>query len=548
MFVGNTPAPSTPVPRSTQVKQWFYQNAVLGETLRGRSLDRYEAHYNCSQYQHLSLDWWGNIQVPLGFTQPQMEMSVRAKRPTAPYNLCRAIVDRFTGLLFGESRKPDITWEGDYDTEQLLETVMEQCLFFPKWRQARAIGGGVGSVCMTAHLRNGKFNLEVHNPKQCQVLWKDRRTFTPEAILICYQFTRMEAVFDERTKQVTGQRAVPYLYRRLITENDDTVYVPAKYEPGEVIEWKEESTVQHDLGFFPGIWVQNLPNLLDEDGVPDCYGAWHNFDTMDRLISQMNKATLLNLDPTLVLGVDPKAIEIMGGIRKGSENALMVGAGGTASYLEITGSGVDSGMKVYDMLKRNTLDVVRCVMVDPDKISGAAQSAKAIEYLYAPMLEKADDLRAQYGDLGVLPLVAVLEKMARAIMGKQVVIEGKKCVLGLDLPPRADGKPHRLGPGGYTRLHWGPYFSPTEDDKQKAITNAVAAQTGGAIDKATMVQAVAPLYGVKDVKAMLEQISKEQDASNAMPDEGVTEDPDAELDAAQTNPTPTPPAGAGGKP
>ena len=33
--------------------------------------------------------------MPRGFEQPAMAISVRQKRPTAPYHLCRAIVDRF---------------------------------------------------------------------------------------------------------------------------------------------------------------------------------------------------------------------------------------------------------------------------------------------------------------------------------------------------------------------------------------------------------------------------------------------------------------------
>jgi hypothetical protein len=544
---------SPALPRSEQVKLWFYSNAILGETMRSRQLDRYEAHYSCRQYNHLELDWWGmsadqmetvsaSIQVPLGFTQPMMELSVRAKRPTAPFNLARAIVDRFTGLLFSEQRHPDVSWEGDSDTEQLMEAIMEQALFWPKWRQARAIGGSTGSVLLTAHLRDGKFNIEVHNTKTCQVLWKDRRTLTPEAVLICYQFQVMEPVVDERTGEIKGQKPAFFLYRRIITEQDDTVYKPVKLEPGNNVTWEVESTVKHSLGFFPGVWIQNLPALENEDGIPDCYGAWQNFDTMDRIISQMNKAVLLNLDPTLVLGVDPKVVEQQGGVRKGTDNALSVGQGGSANYLEITGSGVAAGMTVYEMLKKNTLDVVRCVMVDPEKVSGSAQSAKAIEYLYAPMLEKADDLRAQYGDLGVIPLILVMEKMARAIMGKEVDLpDGKKGILALRLPPRSDGVAHKFGPGGYVRLHWGAYFSPTETDKQQAIQNAVAAQTGGAIDKATMIQAIAPLFSVKDVKTLQAMIKKEQDADMAAMggggDEGI---PYAEPG--------TPEAGEGGAP
>jgi hypothetical protein len=469
------------------------------------------------------MDWWGmtadqmetvspEIQVPLGWTQPQMELMVRSKRPTAPYNLSRAVVDRFTGLLFSDVRRPTVDWEGDTDTELFMLAAMEQSLFWPKMRQARSMGGAVGAALVTTHLRDGKFNLEIHNPMHCQVLWKDRRTFLPEAVLVCYRYIVMEPLYDERTREMRSMAPVMYLYRRLITEQDDTVFKPAKLEAGVQPTWEVENTATHNLGFFPGVWIQNLPSLDSEDGVPDCHGAWQNFDTIDRLISQMNKAVLLNMDPTTVVSVDPKVVLAMGGsVRKGSENALYVGQGGSASYMEITGSGVAAGEKVYMVLKQNTLDVVRCVMVDPGTISGAAQSAKAIEYIYAPMLEKADDLRAQYGDLGVVPLLGIMEKIARTFEGTTIVREdGRKAIRKLKLPPRADGKPHVLGQGGYIRLTWGPYFSPTENDKQLAIGNAVAAQQGGAIDKETKIKAVAPLFGVRDSAAMQKNIEAEE--------------------------------------
>lgn len=554
------PAPQRPILRSPEVKRYLYENAVIGETRRFRLLNRYEAHYATTQYSHLSLDWWGmsadqmetvspEISVPYGFTQPAIAVSVRAKRPTAPYNLCKAVVDRFTGLLFSESRKPEVTVEGDPETENFLLAAMEQMRFWPKMRQARTMGGALGSVLVTAHVRAGGWSLEVHNPKHCQIVWKDRRTLTPQAVLILYKYPVEEDEVDEKTGTIKGTRLVEYLYRRIITEDDDTVFKPVKLEPGASMEWVPEDTSAHNLGFFPGVWIQNMPVLEQEDGDPDCHGAWQNFDTIDRLLSQMNKAVLLNLDPTLVMSVDPKTVAAQGGVSKGSDNALMVGQGGSANYLEITGGGVSAGMTVYATLKQNTLDVVRCVLVDPSTVSGAAQSAKAIEYVYAPMLEKADDLRAQYGDLGITPLLLLIEKIARELSGKTfTTADGRIGRFGFNLPPKRqpDGsfKSPTLGPGGYIRVQWGPYFSPTEDDKQKTIANIVAAKSGGLIDQESAVKQGAPVFNLRDVQGTLQKIKDEQsqEMSYFGGDGGVP------YEAGAVEPTPVPAAGEGGKP
>lgn len=554
------PAPVRPIPRSEEVKRFFYENAVLGQTRRYRQLDRYEAHYACLQYRHLQHDWWGlsadqmetvspEIQVPLGFTQPAVALSVRAKRPTAPYNLAKAIVDRFTGLLFSESRRPFVAWEGDPDTEDFMIAAMEQMRFWAKWREARTMGGALGSVMVTAHVRDGRFSLEIHNPKHMQVVWRDRRTLTPLAALKLYRYPVEEDSIDERTGEVKGTKIVDYLYRRIITETDDTVYLPVKLEPGARLDWVVESTVQHGLGFFPGVWVQNLPVLEQEDGDPDCHGSWQNFDTIDRILAQMNKAVLLNMDPTLALSVDAKQIASIGTVATGSDTSLQLGSGGSAQYLEISGSGIEAGRKVYDLLKQNTLDVCRCVLVDPQTLSGAAQSAKAIEYIYAPMLEKADDLRAQYGDLGVLPLLKIIEAIARKLSGRTVSLpSGKTARIGFDLPLRRteEGKmvPRVLGAGGQVTLQWGPYFAPTEDDVGKAVSNLVNAKSGGLVDQETAVKQAAPLFGVRDPQAMMAKIKDEQEAEMAQMmggmDGGV-----APGDVAEES---TPPAGAGGKP
>lgn len=524
VVTGKTPQK---IPRNAEIKAYLYANAVLGETQRYRILDRYEAHYECRQYAHQERDWWGmnadnmetispDILTPFGFTQPAMGMAVRMKRPTAPYNLCKSIVDRFTGLLFSEKRRPDVVVEGDPDTQDFLDAAFDQMRFWARMREARTMGGALGSVMVTLHVRRGRFVMEVHNPKHCQVVWKDKRSLLPEAVLKAYRYEVEEDIIDEKTGEVKGTRVVDYLYRRIITETDDTVYKPVKLEPGAELAWEVESQQEHNLGFFPGVWIQNLPVLEQEDGEPDCAGAWQNFDTIDRLLSQMNKAILLNLDPTLVLSVEPKVVDMQGGVRKGSENALMVGQGGQAQYLEITGSGVEAAKSLYNTLKQNTLDVCSCVMVDPERISGAAQSAKAIEYIYAPMLVKGDDLRAQYGDLGVQPLAEMVERIARKLHGVRVNVGNVTAIQVIQLPPRFNEKtgkaePRRLGEGGYIRLKWGPYFEPTEQDRQTAITNIVTAKTGGVLDTETAVREAAPIFEVEDPDAVLKRLAEEEE-------------------------------------
>ncbi len=532
-------APHQPIARSPEVSRWLYDNTPIPETKRFWEMDRREAHYVGRQYAHQEHDWWGmsadqtetispSIMVPRGFEQPALNVSVRNKRPTSPYHLVRAVVDRFTGLLFSEGRKPEVVVENDADTQEMLRAAMHQCRFWPMMREARTIGGATGTVCVTVHLREGKYAMEVHNGKFLTVLWKDRRTHTPRGILKQYRFEVERPGRDPDSGDVVN-RKVTYLVRRIITEDEDIVFKPVEIEDGRVPQMEVADHVPHNLGFFPGVWIQNLPVLEDDDGDPDCEGAYQTQDTIDRLLSQANKGTLLNMDPTVVMKVDPKVVALGGGqIRKGSDNTLNVGNEGDAHYLEINGTGITVAMELVERLKQNFLDMVACVIVDPTVISGAAQSAKAIEYLYSPMLEKADILRSQYGDLGIIPLCEIMIKLASWANDQRVETEAGPARLAIDLPkkvtrfepsfdahagarPVTHAVPHRLGPGGHIKLVWGPYFSPTEQDKQLAVNTLVAAKEAGLIDDETAVHAAAQLFKVKEPGQMFKKIKAAQE-------------------------------------
>lgn len=569
------PAAQAYRPAGDDVVRFLQENATWGRTIRYRQLDRYEAHYRGRQYDHQQYDWWGRpaaatetispeAVLPEGFTNfaPVDDLEARQKRPTAPRNLAKTIVKRFTGLLLSNQRRPRVVVENDPDTEAFLEAVRESSKFWSAMRDARNKGGAVGAVCMTVHLRDGAFSYEVHNAKDVQVIWKDRRTWTPQGILKMYEYPVEEDVRDEKTKKVVGTRQVSYLYRRIITDTVDIVYKPVRLEAEEPT-WEPDDglSVQHDLGYFPGVWIQNEAESDDMDGEPDCDEAWNTLDTGDRLLAQMNQGTLMNLDPTAALAYDPKEVLANGGLQKGSGHSLHLGKGGTAAYMEINGSGIEIGLRLLKVLKQDVLDLTRCVLLDPEQISGSAQSAKAIEYIFSPMLERADDFRDQYGS-GIVHLMRITEKMARAFkpMDLGLDADGARRIgrPEFDLPMRKvktdDGGEElvsqKLGTGGgYVLLEWGPYFSPSAEDNSKKIANAVAANAGGLVDVETAASSVADIFQVRDVAGVVKRAKDELEerAAAAMGmgfGGGVSENDPLAAPREERDP----PAGAGGKP
>jgi hypothetical protein len=120
-----------------------------------------------------------------------------------------------------------------------------------------------------------------------------------------------------------------------------------------------------------------------------------------------------NLDPTLVLKLDE---ETGGTVRKGSNNALLVGLSGDAKYLELAGSAIVAGLAMTAEQRRQVLETASCVVPDENAVTGAGTSSLTLKVLYGPMTNHGAILRGQYGP----GFAAVLNQMlnsARKLAG-----------------------------------------------------------------------------------------------------------------------------------
>lgn len=511
---------------------------MFGLSPRFRELDRLDAFAKSLEYKHLTVGWNGlsadacetitpTQQVPYGFTQPASLPNIVERRPTAPLRIVPTIIGRFTGMLFGQGRTPKIRVEDDVDSEEFVRTVFERSRFWRTMYLARTYGGAMGSVLVTATVRQGRFAFKAHSPKIVQdVIWEDEDLRIPAAVLIQYVFYREHSVIDPKTGFPKETVRLPYVYRRIIDTEADVVFQPAPIgTDGKMpaMEIDPFLTVRHGLGMFPGTLIQNLPSDDMLDGVTDADGVYQMVETVDRLVAQANFALLANMDPTLAVSRDPKMEQANIPLKKGSMNALNLGLSGSANYLEIGGAGIKMGLETAAMLKDAAFDRAECVVPDPEKVSGAAQSAKAIELLYAPMLAKSGRLREQYGE-GIERLVQVTLALGRRYSdpsmydGKTPVFNLPPKLVELDSDPsnpnpdsgsRYKRVPYKPGEGTIVSLEWGPYFKPTPTDEREEVQKIVTAWTGKLIDHETAVAQAAPLFDVKDVPAMLQKIREE---------------------------------------
>lgn len=531
----------TAFPRNLEIRNFLYQQSMLGLSPRARQLDRLDAFAKALEYRHITQGWNGlnadametitpTEQVPYGFTKPGELPPPAFRRPTAPLRIIPTIIERFTGMLFGQGRTPKVRVEDDPDSEEFVRKVFERSRFWRTMYLARTYGGAMGSAMITATIRRGRFAYKAHSPKVIQdVVWEDEDLRIPAAVLIQYVFFKEHVLIDPKTGFPASTIRVPYLYRRIIDTMSDIVFVPERIgADGKMPEMQIDpyQSVNHQIGRFPGVLIQNLPTDDGIDGVPDCDGIYQMVETVDRLIAQQNFALLANMDPTLVLSRDPKMDQAQIPIKKGSENAILAGLGGSATYLEISGAGITAAGALIDLLRKAAFDRAECVAPDAEKLSGAAQSAKAIELLFTPMLVKSSRLRDQWGE-GIETMAEVTLAFGREYSKPERYNGGKPQfnlppkVIERDVDPnnpevdvgsRYEKKPYHPGSGTVVSLEWGPYFAPTSADERDEINKIVTAWSGKLIDHETAVAQAAPLFNVKDVAAMLQKIREEMNA------------------------------------
>lgn len=521
----------------TQMGGGFRANGFISST-RVKTLARRESYFKCTHHDFKMFDFDGRM-IPPGppTSQPMLSaeqfahyVPLKMRRPASPYRLARAIVNSFTSLLLGHGRWPTIRVHGDPETEYFFKSIEKEGKLRTLFIRARSIGGSVGSVGISWRFFEGKPRFSVHSGKHIHIHeWCDREALIPAHVSEIYTFS--EERWNEQKKRMD---LVWMWFRRDWTENSDIMFKPVEYKRNEdpQFEIDEDNTIMHNDGVCHFVWIQNLPEGDDTeiDGQPDYAELYEDLEEIDIVKSVVTRGAKLNLDPTLVLKMDPDILARMG-VQKGSDNALVVGTGGDAKYMELSGTSINVGIELVTKLREAILETAQCVIADPNEVGGAGTSSVALKIIYEPMIAKTDLLREQYGDALKRLLqsmfsvvkkymeadpeyVPVLDDEQQPVLddaGEQVFDE---VIAAIDLPPRVvtervdvendDGEmvsteqvsyePCIPGEGGDIELDWGDYFNPTADDKQKAVMTLQLATVSKIMSQQSAAEELAKMF------------------------------------------------------
>lgn len=516
--------------------------AHLCGSTRFKHLDTLEAYYRCRQYESRRYDWDGRMR---GYSQvadiaPGWYVPLKLRKPSSRYDLARLIVRRFTSMVFGSERFPQLVVDGDDDAQDYVRELARIAKLPGRMQELRNKGGAQGAACASFGFVEGLPRINVHNAKHVTVLkWADKYMHRPAEVLESYSYPR--TVWDPKTGR---PKEVTMYFARYWDEQTEITWDPIAEPLARSPRWStgKSTKIDHGYGFCPFYWVQNLPDCDDVDGDSDFEGMCDTFDQINTLLSATSKGTVANVDPTLVIK-DERANN-SGVVRKGSEQAIY--SKGGAEYLELRGDSLKAALELLREFKQETLDTTGVVLGDPDKLSAKVQSAAALRMLYMPMITQSDILREQYGTF-IVQLMTDMLRAAKMIEGQEpgeitVTEDGQRIQHKptVSLPKRVesseapgeDGKraevTRRLvdrvpGESEHITLNWPPYFPNTWTDTKQAVEAVQAARgnSGAIISRRTAVETVAPLLGIADVDQELDDIEDDRAADVAYMQEAM---------------------------
>lgn len=499
---------------------------------RQKRLCRLYEHFRAESYDARTTDWDGlpvadaeqgdaiarQGVLPPGFEMSSAQMSevpLRYRKPCAPVALGRAVPMKLTSMLFGAKKHPKIACD-DPATEDWLTGWAEAVRLWSKMKQARNLGGAMGSVGVGYKFVKGKPIVEIHDPRWTTPTFLDRGELVVERIDKRYQFS-------EQVRTPEGYETIWFWYRRVIDAQHDIIWPKVRVQDGEEPNWQRErfDGVKHGYGWCPVVWIQNTEVDDAVDGDEDLHGAWPLVESIDMLNSQARKGTIANCDPRGWIASDSQFDAIVRG------NFTQFEKGGQMGFLELTGSGIEMARKLRDDCVEQLCTVAR-VALDRNE-GGPSRTVEEVEHVYSSMIERCDELREQYGELGVKRLMDMVLASARIHLQQRKLTDVEtgvtRLVRGTIRLPRRRVRDEntgqlvwlerQLGSGEQIELRWPRYYTPSQASVGEAVSAAAAAKQAGLVDAKHATEYVAEDFQVENVQEMLAKVEREQAAAQA---------------------------------
>lgn len=442
--------------------------------LRKPELEMYDQYYESRQYDSL---------VPWDQTdQDGTHIPVRKRQPRLQYSYAKVLCSRLSSKLVGSRTFPVLSVENDPDTQEYLSLVIKTSGLKAQISEPVRRMLAAGSSLIRFSIVNGSWKIQHFLAKWC---------FPEFDNIGNLEFVKIQYVYDDEADRDNLNRPKKKWFRMDLGKFKDILYDTPEYRQDAEPVFLPVKQADHNLGFVQGEWIKScdVPNSIDGASV---IGEITDFiDELNYSLSQSSTAIQYNQDPQLTIkGMDEDEVEAL--IRS-SMKAWNLGREGEAGFLEAGMSGVEAANDFRDKIRMNVQDLTRVVMLDPEKIVGSAQSAKAMEVLHGPMVELIEELRPQ------------MEKHIKNLVLKMaltnLIVSSQGGEAPIPIPPGY--KPISLD----VSIEWPPIFPPTMQDLQQKVQIATSAASGNLISRETMTRWLAKDFNVENIEEEIAKIA-----------------------------------------
>lgn len=350
------------------------ENGGKAPVFRSGQLELLSRYYENTQYDHLP-EW-------RKAGSQDHHVAPRDRQPLIKYPYAKILAKRLAAKLIGHKTWPKMENKQDLEWEAYVQALTKHTFLRTHLRAPIQRMLAVGSGMIRFYLKEGAFVFESYNPNHCYPVFNADGTL--KRLRIRYVFE------DKQDKDADGNPKKKWFQLEL-TEDADILYDNPEYDRDKEPFFTVLSAAEHGLGFVQAEWFRTSyqRNLVDGESLIADVLEW--IDAFNYSMSQSDHAISYNQDPQLLFSGMTE--DEMGDVIRSATSSWNLGREGKAQFLESNLTGVERAESLRDKVRLNISDITRLIMHDPEKVVGHAQSAKALEILFEPMLDLIDELR-----------------------------------------------------------------------------------------------------------------------------------------------------------
>ena len=487
-------------------------HSEIGRFLYRRpELEIYDRYMKNMQYQHKA-EWQGDIS--------NQQMDDRKKQPKKVFPLPKIASDMLSSHITSEESRLSFQVDKE-DKQEIIDKFVEEIMLWPALEEGFSSLFANGSLFLRFFKGpNEQIILDAQNTKSCWPVFDEVGELESVTIRWIYHT-------DEYDKD---KRPIYRWAQYFCGKEQDIKYDNPKYKPEQTIppDFKVVETLNHNSGFVQGVWIKNGFTHRSSDGMSCLDGALDWLDDFNYMGTKESNALYYSLFPILVgLGVGKddfgnymKKLRAMAGNPAALSTFNMVTSQnpkGSLNFLETSNAGL-SLTQAYSQHNIQLMEhILGIYLPDKDRALSYAQSGKAMEFLYKPVVQKVKQMRP------------FIKKGICDLMDKVAEISGE---VEPELFLEADKK-------------WGPLFSDTVQDITQRVSYTISAVQAQIISKKTATKHLAADFGIKNVEDELKEIDSETQMQ--MDQEVMQFQKEAKIQD-QFQPKPAPAGGAKPKP